>query len=148
MGPRVIVADANLIVYLLLPGRHTEDAVAALARDGDWRVPPLWRSEVRNALRGHARAGDIDLPTAVAAMHDAELRFRAGEEYVDSARVLELACTTGLSAYDCEYAAVAEALGVVVVTGDDRVVRTFPQLAVALEEFAGRRPGNSNGFNR
>lgn len=69
-------------------------------------------------------------------MHDAELLFRTGEEHVDSARVLELACTTGLSAYDCEYVAVAESLGVNVVTSDDRVVHTFPGLAVALEEFA------------
>lgn len=134
----MIVADANVILYLLLPGQRTDDAVAALARDDDWRVPAIWRSEVRNALRGHVRAGDIELSTAVAIMRDAELRFRDGEEHVDSARVIELACTTGLSAYDCEYVTVAESLGAVLVTADDRVVRTFPEHAVALNVFARR----------
>jgi predicted nucleic acid-binding protein len=135
-GAQLIVADANLVVYLLLPGQRSDDAVAALERDSDWRLPPLWRSEVRNALRGHVRAGDIDLSTAIAAMADAVLRFRAAEEYVDSARVLELACGTGLSAYDCEYVALAESLGVPLVTADDRILRTFRDVAVDLAAFA------------
>lgn len=136
MGPRVIVADANVIVYLLLAGARSGEAMAAHDRDSDWRVPPLWRSEVRSALRGHVLAGETSLGTAVAAMGDAEQRFRVAEVYVDSARVLELACASGLSAHDCEYIALAESLGVRLVTGDERIVREFPAVATALGAFA------------
>jgi predicted nucleic acid-binding protein len=46
--------------------------------------------------------------------------------------VLELAHDTGCSAYDCEFAAVAIALGVKLVTMDAKILRAFPGSAVAL----------------
>jgi len=43
----VIVADTNLITYLLLDGEHTEAAERVFALDSHWIAPALWRSEFR-----------------------------------------------------------------------------------------------------
>ena len=41
----MIVADANLTVYLYVDGPHASEARDVLQRDPDWMVPPLWRSD-------------------------------------------------------------------------------------------------------
>jgi predicted nucleic acid-binding protein len=132
----VIVVDANVIVYLVALGSNTPAAKSVFQHDPDWRAPPLWRSEVRNALVGHMRWGGLQLATAVAAMGDAERLLRAGEEYVDSRRVLELAVASGRSAYDCEYIALAEHLDVPLVTADHALLQAFPGTTRALDSFA------------
>ena len=55
----------------------------------------------------------------------------------DGERVLELAAVSGRSAYDCEYVAVAEALGVPLVTADRALESGFPGVAVSPESFMG-----------
>lgn len=51
--------------------------------------------------------------------------------------VLHLAGASGRSAYDCEFVALAEALGVRLVTADRELTRSFPDRAISLEDFAG-----------
>ena len=131
----MIVADANLIMYLLVDGERTRLAEAALARDMDWRVPALWRSEVLNALLQHLRTDRLPLPQAFIAIDRAQQMLAGAEEQVDPRHVIELALTSGRSAYDCEYVAVAENLGTRVVTSDRALLRAFPTLTVALEDF-------------
>ncbi len=56
-----------------------------------------------------------------------------GNEYeVDSKQALMLARDSGCSAYDCEYVSLAFTLGLRLVTQDQRVLRPFPDVAVAL----------------
>jgi|GEM_PF-6332472 len=45
---------------------------------------------------------------------------------------------SGHSSYDCEYVALAQHLGLTMVSGDRRLVQKFPETAVLLEEFAGK----------
>lgn len=59
------------------------------------------------------------------------------ERHPSSPRVLDLARESGCSAYDCEFVALAEALGVPLVTSDGEVLRKFPGIAVSMEEFGG-----------
>ncbi len=54
----------------------------------------------------------------------------------DTARILRLAGETGASAYDCEYVALAETLGVPLVTGDGPRARRFRAQAIHLLAFA------------
>jgi predicted nucleic acid-binding protein len=57
----------------------------------------------------------------------------AGRELaVDSAAVLDLAFASSCSAYDCEFVALAQALGVRLVTSDKQVLRAFPRIAKPL----------------
>lgn len=65
----------------------------------------------------------------------AERNTFAGEFEVRSADVLRLVERTGHSSYDCEYVALAEEHGLRLVTGDRRLARVFPNIAVLLEGF-------------
>ena len=135
----MIVVDANVIVYLLTPGSRSEPAWAAAERDDDWRVPALWRSEVRNALVGIVRAGQMDADDAVVSMHRAERLLLDASHDVDSAHVLGLALSSGCSAYDCEYVSLADTLDVRLVTSDRAVLTAFPRLTIDLRDFAAGR---------
>jgi predicted nucleic acid-binding protein len=62
----------------------------------------------------------------------------AGAEFqVESAAVLNLAALSQCSAYDCEFVALAQQLGVMLVTSDRQILRQFPSSAVSLNLFAG-----------
>ncbi|HEX6133130.1 MAG TPA: type II toxin-antitoxin system VapC family toxin [Longimicrobiales bacterium] len=135
----MIVVDANIIVYLLTPGSRSELAWSAAERDDDWRVPLLWRSEVRSALLGFVRTRQLWREQVISTMDRAERLLAGAEHDVDSAHVLSLAISSGCSAYDCEYVSLAEALDVPVVTSDREVLAAFPARAVSLEDFAAGR---------
>lgn len=131
----MIVADTNVIAYLLLPGDQTEAARGALARDAAWAAPLLWRSELRNVLRGYVHQRHLSLARACEIQALAE-ELMAGREFpVDSNDVLELAATSGQSAYDCEFVSLARALGVQLVTSDQEILAKFPADAVSLRSF-------------
>lgn len=128
----MIVVDSNVLAYLYLPGEYTEEAEALLERDPDWAAPVLWRSEFRNILAGYLRRGKLTFEQAHALQSEAE-DLLAGAEYdVDSRSVLELARDSECSAYDCEFVALAKKLGTKLVTMDDKMLRSFPGIAVAL----------------
>lgn len=134
----MIVADTNLIVYLLLPGEHTEAAEALLARDPDWRAPRLWRSEFRNVVAHYLRRGALNLAGALELVEEAE-ELMAGREYeVGSAAVLERVAASSCTAYDCEFVALAEELGAALVTSDAAVLAAFPGTAISPEKFVSK----------
>lgn len=133
----MIVVDSNVVAYLYLPeGDRTAAAQRVLARDPAWAAPVLWRSEFRNVLALYMRQRSLPLPAALNAQTRAEALL-AGREYdVDSGLVLSLAARSGRTAYDCEFVAVAQTLGVRLVTNDRQVLASFPGVAVSLSEFA------------
>lgn len=132
----MIVADTNLVAYLLLPGERTAEAEAVLIRDAQWTAPPLWKSELRSVLVQHLRAGLLGTADVAAVWARAEVLLDPAAPEPETGRVLDAALTYSLSAYDAEYVAVAEMLGVRLVTDDRRVLRACPHVAVSLADFA------------
>jgi predicted nucleic acid-binding protein len=128
----VIVVDSNIIAYLYLSGEHTAKAEALLESDAHWAAPLLWRSEFRSILAGYMRRGTLTFEAARSLQLEAENLLAGAEHEVDSRLVLELVRDTDCSAYDCEFAALAIALGVKLVTMDRKLLTAFPQCAVAL----------------
>lgn len=57
----MIVADTNLITYLLLPTPMTAAAETLYRDDPEWAAPLLWRSELRNVLALYLRKGLLPL---------------------------------------------------------------------------------------
>ena len=135
----MIVVDTNVIAYLLLGGAKTPQARRALQKNPAWVAPLLWRSEFRNVLAAHLRQGVLSLADALEAMGEAEALLRGAEYHVESRRVLDLVAASTCSTHDCEFVALAQALGVPLVTSDAQVLRSFPRTAVPLETFATKR---------
>ena len=128
----MIVVDTNVIAYLYLPSEHTGRAEALLALEPEWVLPVLWRSEFRNLLAGHLRRGTLTLPEARAILAEAEALVDGCEYDVASDRVLALVHISTCSAYDCEFVALAQQLGVRLVTADAKLRRAFPDLTEPL----------------
>jgi len=131
----VIVVDTNVLAYALVHGEHTGTARAVFARDPDWAAPLLVRSELRSVLVAQVRRGVLALSEAVAVLVGVEVALQEREFEVESEGVLALALTSGCSSYDCEFVALARALGVPLVTSDRQVLAAFPDRALSPEVF-------------
>jgi predicted nucleic acid-binding protein len=128
----VIIADTNLIVYLLVRGQYSAEAEAVYRKDPKWCAPRLWRSEFRNVLVLYLRRKLIGMEEAFETMEQAE-RLMAGQEFeVESSRVLRLAATSGCSCYDCEFVALAHDLGVPL---DGTLIAKFKPTVVSMRTF-------------
>ena len=128
----MIVADVNLIVYLLTDTPQREQAVALYQEDSDWRLPPLWRHELLNVLATLTRQTVITGEQAVTLWHNALGLFAGREQDPDMDRSLRLAIEHRISAYDAQYVALAEALECLLVTADKRLRRKFPECSRGL----------------
>jgi predicted nucleic acid-binding protein len=131
----MIVVDTNTIAYLFIPGERTEQARQALRKDSEWIAPLLWRSEFRNVLTTYLHQNHLTLSQALGIMQEAENLMQDGEYEVTSLQVLSLASISDCSAYDCEFIALGQDLGVPVVTSDRKVLKTFPSDTMSIDEF-------------
>lgn len=138
----MIVADSNLIAYLMIRGEQTESARAVLRTDPVWAAPLLWRSEFRNVLALYVRQGHLALADALEYSREAEALLHGREYQVPSAPILVLSKESGCTAYDCEFVHLATELDVPLVTSDKRVLRAFPRLAVSIIDFGAERLSN------
>lgn len=131
----MIIADANLIAYLLLKSEKSSLAEQVFARDAEWYAPILWRSEVRNIIVNYFRHELLALTEPQKVMEKAHALFVDREYFVTSEHVLELAASSRCTAYDCEYVALAQQFGIHLVTADTQLINAFPDIAISLEDF-------------
>ena len=128
----MIVVDTNVIAHLLLPCDLSARADALYTKDPDWAVPILWRSELRNVLAGYLRRKALTFDDVVNVQGEAEALVAGFEYEVNSRRVLELVRDSVCTAYDCEFVSLAVRLGVKLVTMDSKLLKAFPQHAMAV----------------
>lgn len=131
----MIVVDTDVIASFWIKTARTPAALRARRKDPQWVAPLLWRSELRSVLRQHLMRGTLAYSDAVWIAEKAEAMMQGAEFPVGSAEVLKRVEQTGHSSYDCEFVALASSLGVPLVTGDGRVARLFPEVAVLLESY-------------
>ena len=131
----MIAVDTNVLAYLFLTSEHSTQAEEALRKDPEWSAPLLWRSEFRNVLAPYVRRELLSLHEARAIMDAATDLMRGREYQAVSHRVLSLAAASTCSAYDCEFVALAQDMGVPLVTSDRKILHQFPEVAVPLDEF-------------
>lgn len=133
----MIVVDTNVIGYLYLASPHSRQAEQALVKDVSWVAPLLWRSEFRNVLALYLRKEWLSLEASQQIMTEA-LSLMEDQEYeVDSNQVLRLVALSRCSAYDCEFVALAQELGVSLVAQDKQLLKDFPRVAISLAAFVG-----------
>jgi predicted nucleic acid-binding protein len=131
----LIVVDVNVIAYLLIDGEHTVRCEEVLARDPAWAAPLLWRSEWRSILGGYLRRRALERAAAMERLEAAEELVRGREHLVDGMRVLDLVAASNCSAHDCEYVALAEVLGLSLVTTDQQILADFPMIARSPADY-------------
>ncbi len=131
----MIVADTNLIAYPLVDGPFTKEAQAVYDKDPDWVAPSFWRSEFRNVLVLSLRRGVMSFTEALEVMEDADLLMGGKDRDSASYRILRLAADSGCAAYDCEFVALAQDLGVPLVTSDRALIEKFKPAVVSMKTF-------------
>ncbi|MBZ0091948.1 MAG: type II toxin-antitoxin system VapC family toxin [Sulfuricellaceae bacterium] len=133
----MIVADTNLVAYLLLEGPMLDLAEQVYRKDPDWVAPALWRCEFRNVLAGLMRRNRLDFSGALAYWNEADSLLGVPDELPDGAEILRLAQASGCTAYDCEFVALAQKRAIPLVTADSQVLRAFPGTAFSPQDFLG-----------
>lgn len=131
----MIVVDSNVVAYCWVNGPLTDIAQSVRVKDPDWHVPILWRSEMHSILAGYLRNGSLSGAQIARIMDAAEEALTGREHLAPSAKVFELVRETRLSAYDCEFVALAGVLSVPLVTADKAVLKAFPGRALTMEQF-------------
>lgn len=135
----MIVVDTNVLAYLYLPGEYTAHAEGLMRRDSQWAAPTLWRSGFRNILAGYIKRKTLTLDQALGLQNDAETLLTGSEFEVESPAILELVGSSDGSAYDCEFKALAIKQNTRLVTMDKKLLKSFPEQAVALNANSSRQ---------
>ena len=131
----MIVVDTNIITYFYLKTDLSELAENLYKKESDWVVPMLWRSEFRNVLTTFIKREFISLNDGIQILELSEALFAEKEYEINSVQVLNLACTSGCSAYDCEFVSLAENLNISLITMDKQVLKAFPSLATSPRNY-------------
>jgi len=131
----MIVADTNIISYLLLPTQFSESVDTLYRRDSDWVAPLLWKSEFRNVIALYLRKKVITLEKALQLQEKAESIMADNGFDIPSSQVLALVDKSSCSSYDCEFIALARHLDIPLITQDKKVLREFPSTAISVVSF-------------
>lgn len=130
----MLLVDTNVVAYLLIEGNHTEEAQQLRRRDPDWRSEAFLLAEFINVLASSIATRRMtfglaeDLLGKAVALFDGRLRRMA------PAPVLAAAVRHRVSAYDARFLALAEVIGVPVVTEDKKLRFAAPNLTLSLAE--------------
>ncbi len=135
----MIVADTNIIAYLLLPTSYSNSVDDLYKQDSNWAAPTLWKSEFRNVLALYLRKRIITLEKALQLQETAESIMLNSEFDVSSSRILALVEEGNCSSYDCEFVALAHHLNTQLITQDKKILKEFPSTAISIADFL-RRP--------
>ena len=123
------------ILNLWVPNEMDKMAYKILEKDAEWVAPILWRSEFRNVLALYLGNDILDFSIALQVIEEAEQLMVSREFEVNSTQVLSLVSDSSCSSYDCEFVALADDLGVKLVTFDKKIHKEFPEIGVSPEEF-------------
>lgn len=131
----MIVADTNIISYLLLPSPYSESVDKLYSYDSQWTAPLLWKSEFRNVVTLYLRKGIVSLEKSLQLLDAAESMMTGMEYEIPSSQVLALVAKSSCSSYDCEFIALAHHLDLPLVTQDKKLLREFPKTAISIANF-------------
>ena len=128
----MIVVDASVLATSLGDDGHDGDQARARLRGERLTAPELVDLEVVSVWRRQVRAGALDIRRAALALADlGALPLRRAPHRPLLARCWEL--RDNLTIYDAAYVALAEALGVLLLTGDARLARaTGPACTIEI----------------
>ena len=126
----MIVADTNLLVYLLVNSAHTEAAKSAYRQDPEWVAPGFWKAEFLNVMSTFCRRGELTVEQGVEAFNRARSLVTDMPFDPDPTRVLTMSRQLGIPGYDCIFLAAAEMNRLPLVTFDQQLLERARQTAI------------------
>lgn len=128
----MLVVDASVLAVALADDGADGDAARERLRGEELFAPELLDLEVLSVVRGQMSAGALDARRAELALSDlSAIPIKRAPQLSLLRRCWEL--RDNLTIYDASYVALAEALDVLLLTGDRRLARASgPRCAVEL----------------
>ena len=130
----MLLVDTNVVAYLLIEGDHTQAAQQLRRRDPDWRSEAFLLVEFTNVLASSISTKRMTFDLAEDFLGKAVALFDGKLRRMPPAPVLAAAVRHGVSAYDARFLALAEALGLRIVTEDKKLRMAAPNLTQSLAE--------------
>ncbi len=131
----MIPVDANILAYYFIESPFTELARQVFVKDKEWVVPPLWRHEFISILLKIARQGTQSEADLLTIWENANALLEGNEKEVDMRQAFHLAIQQRVSSYDAQYIALAQTLGIPLVTEDRKLRQAAPDLTVSMQDF-------------
>jgi predicted nucleic acid-binding protein len=135
----MLLVDTNVVAYLLIDGDHTEAAQQLRRRDPDWRSEAFLLVEFTNVLASSVATRRMTFGLAENFLGKAVALFDGKLRSMPPASVLTTAVRHGVSAYDARFLALAEAVGLPVVTEDKKLRAAAPNLTQSLADALAAR---------
>lgn len=126
--------DTNILVPMIIDNVNTPRVEALGELDPNWRTESFARVELSSVIFKYVRSGELSTEEALDRFALAEEVFRDMFVHVEDGRALELALEYDVSPYDARFLALAENLGVPLVTEDARLRKAAPQLMRSFEQ--------------
>jgi len=143
--PDACVVDASVGIKLILEETHTEIVQQYFERLNDSPpvivyVPDLFFIECANILWKNVRRGDISLADSLVGLNWLNtLSLPTASTARLNEHAVEIGCANSITAYDATYVALAELLGVPLLTADNRLAAALtrsPYQVITLDSIA------------
>ncbi len=131
----MIVADTNLIAYLLIVGDKTPIASQIYKRDPDWIVPQLWQHEFLNVLATYVKHGGAAIEDALSVWQESLQFLTYRERSVNMSDALRMAADYQITAYDAQFVTLAKSLDCWLVTEDRQLLSELPEHTRSMNQF-------------
>ena|SRR5215475_8219597 len=130
----MLLVDTNVVAYLLIEGDQTEAAQQLRRRDPDWRSEAFVLVEFTNVLASSIATKRMTFGLAENFLGKAVALFDGKLRSMPPASVLAAAVRHGVGAHDARFLALAEAIGLPIVTEDKKLRTAAPDLTQSLAE--------------
>jgi len=130
----MLLVDTNVVAYLLIEGDQTEAAQQLRRRDPDWRSEAFVLVEFTNVLASSIATKRMTFGLAENFLGKAIALFDGKLRSMPPASVLAAAVRHGVGAHDARFLALAEAIGLPIVTEDKKLRTAAPDLTQSLAE--------------
>ena len=134
----MIVVSTELLAALYMESALTRAAEAVMRCDPNWASPLIWRAHLPHYVTAAVHDGLITSEHARAIVAAAPDVFRGREFPAPLADNMEVALQSNCSAFVAPFASLAKGLGLLLVTTDEALLQTFPEMAVAPAVFVAR----------
>lgn len=130
----MVLIDTNIAVSLWVENNWTDAARKLQQADPEWCTEFCALIEFSNVMATYVRTGKASVGDARRYLLEAETMLGAGTLTVPHAAAMNMAIVRRIAVYDARFLAAAEHLGVPLVTEDQKLRKSAPDLTQSLAD--------------